>query len=411
MSRSCRRSRRPRSGGAESRTRERRARANDEEPWRAAWDGTSRPRRARWTGSQYGDRCRAPDADGNAGPHWAFAANGRGHLGGQPRCMRSEGRAVPTASSARLRARGSATCGGALRTGLLRVKRRSGSVGRGRRSGSGSRSRSWSWSRSRGRGRGRGHHRAPCGRAHFTLPDSTSARAQRSDAAQRRRGVEARADPMRSPRSVDASSQSRRHGRRRRPRPDRQRPERSACCSTSTRSSPPRRAPWPARDRRASPPVRPPRPPRDRPRRARPPPPASPRRPPSPAPPDRVRPLARRRGSRSSPRAEIPRNGRRTAPSRMSTDAIQLAVCAGTANPMPCAHGSIAVVIPTTAPCASTSGPPELPGFTAASVWTSPSSTSPRAAGRFRCSAETTPVVTDRSKPSGFPIASTTRPP
>jgi len=43
------------------------------------------------------------------GAAWAFAAVGRGRLGGQPRCMRSEGRAVPTASSARLRARGPAT--------------------------------------------------------------------------------------------------------------------------------------------------------------------------------------------------------------------------------------------------------------------------------------------------------------
>jgi len=78
------------------------------------------------------------------GAAWAFAAVGRGRLGGQPRCMRSEGRAVPTASSARLRARGPAT-------GAARCERGC----------SGSWSGSRSWSRSRLRLRSRSGTRSP----------------------------------------------------------------------------------------------------------------------------------------------------------------------------------------------------------------------------------------------------------
>ncbi len=43
-----------------------------------------------------------------------------------------------------------------------------------------------------------------------------------------------------------------------------------------------------------------------------------------------------------------------------------LAVFAGTAKPRPCAQAMIAVLIPTTRPFQSTSGPPELPGFSGA---------------------------------------------
>jgi len=41
----------------------------------------------------------------------------------------------------------------------------------------------------------------------------------------------------------------------------------------------------------------------------------------------------------------------------------------GMANPMPCPDGFTAALIPMTAPRASSSGPPELPGLMAASVW------------------------------------------
>jgi len=41
----------------------------------------------------------------------------------------------------------------------------------------------------------------------------------------------------------------------------------------------------------------------------------------------------------------------------------------GMANPMPWPDGFTAALIPMTAPRASSSGPPELPGLMAASVW------------------------------------------
>jgi hypothetical protein len=44
------------------------------------------------------------------------------------------------------------------------------------------------------------------------------------------------------------------------------------------------------------------------------------------------------------------------------------AVLTGTAKQIPCAPLMIAVLIPTTSPRESTSGPPELPGLSAASV-------------------------------------------
>ena len=41
----------------------------------------------------------------------------------------------------------------------------------------------------------------------------------------------------------------------------------------------------------------------------------------------------------------------------------------GMANPMPLLPEAIAVLMPMTLPSASSSGPPELPGLIAASVW------------------------------------------
>jgi hypothetical protein len=41
---------------------------------------------------------------------------------------------------------------------------------------------------------------------------------------------------------------------------------------------------------------------------------------------------------------------------------------AAIAKQMPCAPVMIAVLMPTTSPCEETSGPPELPGLSAASV-------------------------------------------
>jgi hypothetical protein len=66
-----------------------------------------------------------------------------------------------------------------------------------------------------------------------------------------------------------------------------------------------------------------------------------------------------------------------------------------------------AVLMPTTSPCDETSGPPELPGLSAASVWMTSSISRPERDRNDRPRAETTPVVTVDSKPSGLPMAMT----
>jgi hypothetical protein len=63
--------------------------------------------------------------------------------------------------------------------------------------------------------------------------------------------------------------------------------------------------------------------------------------------------------------------------------------------------------MPTTSPADETSGPPELPGFSAASVWITSSIRRPVPVGSERPNAEMTPAVTVHSKPSGLPIAAT----
>jgi len=65
------------------------------------------------------------------------------------------------------------------------------------------------------------------------------------------------------------------------------------------------------------------------------------------------------------------------------------------------------VLMPTSLPELSSSGPPELPGLIAASVWITPSIRVPASDGISRPSALTTPVVSVRSSPNGFPIATT----
>jgi hypothetical protein len=80
----------------------------------------------------------------------------------------------------------------------------------------------------------------------------------------------------------------------------------------------------------------------------------------------------------------------------------------GTASPKP--TPATAVLTPITRPSPSASAPPELPGFSAASVWITFSTS--RVAERERVGserprAETTPAVTEPLKPSGLPIATT----
>ena len=64
-------------------------------------------------------------------------------------------------------------------------------------------------------------------------------------------------------------------------------------------------------------------------------------------------------------------------------------------------------LMPTTSPCMLKSGPPELPGLTATSVWMNGTYWS---LGRLRESAETMPAVTVLSRPNGLPMAATHSP-
>ncbi len=60
--------------------------------------------------------------------------------------------------------------------------------------------------------------------------------------------------------------------------------------------------------------------------------------------------------------------------------------------------------MPITRPEASSSGPPALPGLSTPSVWITLSTEKPLGAVIRRCLAETTPVVSVRSRPNGLPI-------
>ena len=66
--------------------------------------------------------------------------------------------------------------------------------------------------------------------------------------------------------------------------------------------------------------------------------------------------------------APMPRKARRTLPCATSSPSTKRAVLEATANEIPCAPAIIAVLMPITSPADETSGPPELPGLSAASV-------------------------------------------
>ena len=94
-------------------------------------------------------------------------------------------------------------------------------------------------------------------------------------------------------------------------------------------------------------------------------------------------------------------------PSWMSCSATKLAVLAAIAKQIPCAGMIMAVLDAgmTLALRASTSGPPELPGWRAASVWMTSSTRWPDWVRSERPSALTTPAVTVQSKlGTGLPI-------
>jgi hypothetical protein len=105
----------------------------------------------------------------------------------------------------------------------------------------------------------------------------------------------------------------------------------------------------------------------------------------------------------------------------MSCCAVFDAWSLGIANPTPMlppesddvpGTRAIAELTPITLPFMSSSGPPEFPGLIAASVWIALmklwSLPSPADTGRFR--AETMPLVTVASSPSGAPTAMTPSP-
>ena len=88
----------------------------------------------------------------------------------------------------------------------------------------------------------------------------------------------------------------------------------------------------------------------------------------------------------------------------------------GTANPAPmktsCSVGLISpMTIPTTRPRRSNSGPPEFPGFTAASNWISSRRCSSLSDGaNCRSSPDTTPALSEPTRPNGLPTAYTSSP-
>src|SRR2546427_6119759 len=66
----------------------------------------------------------------------------------------------------------------------------------------------------------------------------------------------------------------------------------------------------------------------------------------------------------------------------------------------------MAELMPISRPLESSSGPPELPGLIAASVWIMCSRAPlPSSWGSARSRAETMPVVSDQSRPNGLPMA------
>ena len=89
---------------------------------------------------------------------------------------------------------------------------------------------------------------------------------------------------------------------------------------------------------------------------------------------------------------------------------MRLAMLIGIAKQIPCAEWMIAVLMPITRPRLSSSGPPLLPGLSAASVWITLSTRWPVMLRKVRPRALTTPAVTVESKPNGLPIATTSWP-
>jgi hypothetical protein len=108
--------------------------------------------------------------------------------------------------------------------------------------------------------------------------------------------------------------------------------------------------------------------------------------------------------------ATMPIPGVGTEPRRMSSGTTRLTESIGMAKPIPALvpdGDRIAVLTPITRPAESSSGPPELPGLMAASVWITLVISRPALVGRRRLSALMMPVVSVWSSPNGLPIANT----
>src|SRR2546425_2764473 len=65
----------------------------------------------------------------------------------------------------------------------------------------------------------------------------------------------------------------------------------------------------------------------------------------------------------------MPSHGRTTRPISRRSRRTAFALLIGTEKPIDCASSEMNVLMPTTWPHRSTSGPPELPGLIGASVW------------------------------------------
>src|SRR2546427_10919890 len=118
-------------------------------------------------------------------------------------------------------------------------------------------------------------------------------------------------------------------------------------------------------------------------------------------------------GGRGRVPPAMPRYARRTRPLRIRAARMACVVpFMGTARPRP--MPATAVLTPIRRACESASAPPELPGFSAASVWITSSMNRrfplPSAVASERPNPLTTPDVTDPEKPIGFPIATTSWP-
>src|SRR3954469_2148598 len=118
-------------------------------------------------------------------------------------------------------------------------------------------------------------------------------------------------------------------------------------------------------------------------------------------------------GSERSSRPSDARPESTTRPRATSCPAICLTVFDEIANPIPSAaaplnSGSVAasVGMPMTAPVASTSAPPLLPGLIGALVWITAGRATPPPSLTVRLVALTMPCVTLERRPSGLPIAS-----